>query len=49
MRGNACDVRREVSARKMCMTHPRDDEREKAQKKKKKEKNGNTDDLRKGV
>jgi hypothetical protein len=49
MRGNACDVRREVSARKMCMTHPRDDEREKAKKKKKKEKNGNTDDLRKGV
>jgi hypothetical protein len=30
----------------MCMTHPRDDEREKA---KKKEKNGNTDDLRKGL
>jgi hypothetical protein len=49
MRGNACDVRREVSARKMCMTHPRDDERGKAKKKKKKEKNGNTDDLRKGV
>jgi hypothetical protein len=36
MRGNACDVRREVSARKMCMTHPRDDEREKAKKERKK-------------
>jgi hypothetical protein len=49
MRGNACDVRREVSARKMCMTHPRDDAREKERKKEKKKKNGNTDDLRKGL
>jgi hypothetical protein len=40
MRGNACDVRREV-----CMTHPGDDEREKE----KKGKNVNTDDLRNGL
>jgi hypothetical protein len=36
MRGNACDMRREVSARKVCMTHPRDDEREKEKKKERK-------------
>jgi len=36
MRGNGCDMRREVSARKMCMTHPPDDETEKRKKERKK-------------